>query len=241
MGPMPAPFCVSPTGRLLPGHAAAEAGPGGLELPHNAAGLPRPAQLHGPRQAQGESLVPHSPSWSLPAGSGACDALGALSLGSLAPVPGFRRAPHPLPPQVRKAAQHGICSVLKGSECLFGDAAPEHHPAACSTAKFCVQEIEKAGGEGLWEVGRGLWGLGRGHRLDHGLVLGGKEGGTGVGGDNRAVGGTCLQGRGSGELGRGQEPAAGHVAGRQLGLLRAVASLRLEAEPSPASVLSSVG
>uniref|UniRef100_A0A7M4F8P5 Ribosomal RNA processing 12 homolog n=1 Tax=Crocodylus porosus TaxID=8502 RepID=A0A7M4F8P5_CROPO len=49
-------------------------------------------------------------------------------------------------PKVRKAAQHGICSVLKGSECLFGDAAPEHHPAARSTAKFCVQEIEKAGG-----------------------------------------------------------------------------------------------
>ncbi|KFP30446.1 RRP12-like, partial [Colius striatus] len=49
-------------------------------------------------------------------------------------------------PKVRKAAQHGVCSILRGSEFLFGDAAPEHHPAAPSTAKFCVQEIEKAGG-----------------------------------------------------------------------------------------------
>uniref|UniRef100_A0A8B9ZB12 Ribosomal RNA processing 12 homolog n=1 Tax=Anas platyrhynchos TaxID=8839 RepID=A0A8B9ZB12_ANAPL len=49
-------------------------------------------------------------------------------------------------PGVRKAAQYGVCSVLRGSEFMFGDAAPEHHPAAPSTAKFCVQEIEKAGG-----------------------------------------------------------------------------------------------
>ncbi|NXX38727.1 RRP12 protein, partial [Tricholaema leucomelas] len=49
-------------------------------------------------------------------------------------------------PKVRKAAQHGVCSVLRGSEFMFGDAAPDHHPAAPSTAKFCVQEIEKAGG-----------------------------------------------------------------------------------------------
>ncbi|NXP25115.1 RRP12 protein, partial [Scytalopus superciliaris] len=49
-------------------------------------------------------------------------------------------------PKVRKAAQYGVCSVLRGSEFMFGDAAPEYHPAAPSTAKFCVQEIEKAGG-----------------------------------------------------------------------------------------------
>ncbi|XP_064519144.1 RRP12-like protein [Pseudopipra pipra] len=49
-------------------------------------------------------------------------------------------------PKVRKAAQYGVCSVLRGSEFMFGDAAPENHPAAPSTAKFCVQEIEKAGG-----------------------------------------------------------------------------------------------
>ncbi|KFP83509.1 RRP12-like, partial [Apaloderma vittatum] len=49
-------------------------------------------------------------------------------------------------PKVRKAAQYGVCSILRGSEFMFGDAAPDHHPAAPSTAKFCVQEIEKAGG-----------------------------------------------------------------------------------------------
>ncbi|NWX87944.1 RRP12 protein, partial [Nothoprocta pentlandii] len=49
-------------------------------------------------------------------------------------------------PKVRKAAQYGVCCVLKGSEFMFGDAAPAHHPAAPSTAKFCVREIEKAGG-----------------------------------------------------------------------------------------------
>ncbi|NXP55860.1 RRP12 protein, partial [Heliornis fulica] len=49
-------------------------------------------------------------------------------------------------PKVRKAAQYGVCCVLRGSEFMFGDTAPEHHPAAPSTAKFCVQEIEKAGG-----------------------------------------------------------------------------------------------
>uniref|UniRef100_A0A452V9X5 Ribosomal RNA processing 12 homolog n=1 Tax=Ursus maritimus TaxID=29073 RepID=A0A452V9X5_URSMA len=52
---------------------------------------------------------------------------------------------HPKP-KIRKAAQHGVCSVLKGSEFMFGEKAPAHHPAAVSTAKFCIQEIEKAGG-----------------------------------------------------------------------------------------------
>uniref|UniRef100_A0A8C8ZAW4 Ribosomal RNA processing 12 homolog n=1 Tax=Prolemur simus TaxID=1328070 RepID=A0A8C8ZAW4_PROSS len=47
---------------------------------------------------------------------------------------------------IRKAAQHGVCSVLKGSEFMFGEKAPAHHPAAMSTAKFCIQEIEKSGG-----------------------------------------------------------------------------------------------
>nr|XP_054291406.1 RRP12-like protein isoform X2 [Pongo pygmaeus] len=47
---------------------------------------------------------------------------------------------------IRKAAQHGVCSVLKGSEFMFGEKAPAHHPAAISTAKFCIQEIEKSGG-----------------------------------------------------------------------------------------------
>ncbi|PNI82155.1 RRP12 isoform 8 [Pan troglodytes] len=51
---------------------------------------------------------------------------------------------HPKP-KIRKAAQHGVCSVLKGSEFMF-EKAPAHHPAAISTAKFCIQEIEKSGG-----------------------------------------------------------------------------------------------
>lgn len=49
-------------------------------------------------------------------------------------------------PKIRKAAQHGVCSVLKGSDFMFGEKAPAHHPAAVSTAKFCIQEIEKSGG-----------------------------------------------------------------------------------------------
>uniref|UniRef100_A0A2K6EW19 Ribosomal RNA processing 12 homolog n=1 Tax=Propithecus coquereli TaxID=379532 RepID=A0A2K6EW19_PROCO len=49
-------------------------------------------------------------------------------------------------PKIRKAAQHGVCSILKGSEFMFGEKAPTHHPAAVSTAKFCIQEIEKSGG-----------------------------------------------------------------------------------------------
>ncbi|XP_075072014.1 RRP12-like protein [Mixophyes fleayi] len=49
-------------------------------------------------------------------------------------------------PKIRKAAQLGICTILKGSEFMFSDSAPTHHPAAQSTAKFCIQEIEKSGG-----------------------------------------------------------------------------------------------
>lgn len=51
------------------------------------------------------------------------------------------------PSQVRKAAQQGICSVLRGSEFLFTDNAPTHHPAAVTTAKFCMKEMEQAGGK----------------------------------------------------------------------------------------------
>ncbi|XP_024153489.1 RRP12-like protein isoform X2 [Oryzias melastigma] len=49
-------------------------------------------------------------------------------------------------PKIRKAAQQGVCSVLRGSDFLFGDNAPAHHPAAATTAKFCIKEIEQAGG-----------------------------------------------------------------------------------------------
>lgn len=51
------------------------------------------------------------------------------------------------PFQVRKAAQQGVCAILRGSDFLFTDNAPSHHPAAVSTAKFCIKEMEHAGGE----------------------------------------------------------------------------------------------
>lgn len=50
------------------------------------------------------------------------------------------------PLQVRKAAQQGVCAILRGSDFLFKDNAPTHHPAATTTAKFCAKEIEQAGG-----------------------------------------------------------------------------------------------
>ncbi|XP_034536984.1 RRP12-like protein [Notolabrus celidotus] len=49
-------------------------------------------------------------------------------------------------PKVRKAAQQGVCAILRGSEFLFKDNAPTHHPAAMTTAKFCIKEMEQAGG-----------------------------------------------------------------------------------------------
>ncbi|XP_029690750.1 RRP12-like protein [Takifugu rubripes] len=49
-------------------------------------------------------------------------------------------------PKVRKAAQQGVCAILRGSDFLFTDNAPAHHPAAVSTAKFCIKEMEHAGG-----------------------------------------------------------------------------------------------
>ncbi|KAM8858593.1 RRP12-like protein isoform 2-T2 [Spinachia spinachia] len=49
-------------------------------------------------------------------------------------------------PKVRKAAQQGVCSILRGSDFLFTDNAPTHHPAAATTAKFCMKEMEQARG-----------------------------------------------------------------------------------------------
>uniref|UniRef100_A0A1A7YHG6 Ribosomal RNA processing 12 homolog n=1 Tax=Iconisemion striatum TaxID=60296 RepID=A0A1A7YHG6_9TELE len=49
-------------------------------------------------------------------------------------------------PKVRKAAQQGVCSILRGSDFLFADDAPTFHPAAATTAKFCIKEMEQAGG-----------------------------------------------------------------------------------------------
>ncbi|MEQ2258981.1 pre-rRNA processing protein, partial [Xenotaenia resolanae] len=48
-------------------------------------------------------------------------------------------------PKVRKAAQQGVCSILRGSDFLFTDDALSHHPATVTTAKFCIKEIEQAG------------------------------------------------------------------------------------------------
>ncbi|KAI4877623.1 hypothetical protein NFI96_022980, partial [Prochilodus magdalenae] len=48
-------------------------------------------------------------------------------------------------PKVRKAAQQGVCAVLRGSDCMFSDNAPSHHPAAITTAKYCIKEMEQAG------------------------------------------------------------------------------------------------
>ncbi|XP_067276745.1 RRP12-like protein [Pseudorasbora parva] len=49
-------------------------------------------------------------------------------------------------PKVRKAAQEGICSILRYSDFMFSDNAPSHHPAAVTTAKFCCKELEQSGG-----------------------------------------------------------------------------------------------
>lgn len=47
---------------------------------------------------------------------------------------------------MRKAAQQGVCAILRGSDCMFGESAPSHHPAAVTTAKYCIKEMEQAGG-----------------------------------------------------------------------------------------------
>ncbi|XP_077437828.1 RRP12-like protein [Vanacampus margaritifer] len=49
-------------------------------------------------------------------------------------------------PKVRKAAQQAVCSILRGSDFLFADNSPAHHPVAASTAKFCIKLMEQAGG-----------------------------------------------------------------------------------------------
>ncbi|XP_062257338.1 RRP12-like protein [Platichthys flesus] len=49
-------------------------------------------------------------------------------------------------PKVRKSAQQGVCSIIRGSDFLFAENAPAHHPAAVTTAKFCMKEMEQAGG-----------------------------------------------------------------------------------------------
>ncbi|XP_067007465.2 RRP12-like protein [Anabrus simplex] len=51
-------------------------------------------------------------------------------------------------PKVRKAAQHAVCAILKGSRIMLEDNHPPHHPAAAHTAKFCVQQVESGGSLG---------------------------------------------------------------------------------------------
>ncbi|XP_035673332.1 RRP12-like protein isoform X4 [Branchiostoma floridae] len=51
-------------------------------------------------------------------------------------------------PRVRKAAQHAVCSILRGSPFMTRENAPAHHPAASATAKFCIQQMEECGGGG---------------------------------------------------------------------------------------------
>nr|CAG4643695.1 EOG090X00E0 [Lepidurus arcticus] len=49
-------------------------------------------------------------------------------------------------PKVRKAAQHAVCAVLKGSALLIeGDNPPTLHPAAGHTAKFFTRYLEENG------------------------------------------------------------------------------------------------
>ncbi|KAK3094601.1 hypothetical protein FSP39_003915 [Pinctada imbricata] len=51
-------------------------------------------------------------------------------------------------PKVRKAGHQAVCLVIKGSLFMLGDNAPNCHPAAQQTAKFCIKKIEQCGGTG---------------------------------------------------------------------------------------------
>ncbi|XP_048507370.1 RRP12-like protein isoform X2 [Athalia rosae] len=51
-------------------------------------------------------------------------------------------------PKVRKAAQHAICSILKGSEVMKSENPPLYHPAAHQVAKHCLTQLEMAGQPG---------------------------------------------------------------------------------------------
>ncbi|XP_033220095.1 RRP12-like protein [Belonocnema kinseyi] len=51
-------------------------------------------------------------------------------------------------PKVRKAAQHGVCAILKGSDIMKGENPPPYHPAAPQVAKHCLSQLETAGQPG---------------------------------------------------------------------------------------------
>lgn len=48
-------------------------------------------------------------------------------------------------PKIRKAAQNGVCAVLKASTFMLAVTPPRQHPAASKTAEYCVHVIEKSG------------------------------------------------------------------------------------------------
>ncbi|KAK2577073.1 hypothetical protein KPH14_005885 [Odynerus spinipes] len=47
-------------------------------------------------------------------------------------------------PKIRKAAQHGICAILKGSDIMRNENPPAYHPAAPEVAKHCVNQLNAA-------------------------------------------------------------------------------------------------
>ncbi|XP_046410406.1 RRP12-like protein [Neodiprion fabricii] len=47
-------------------------------------------------------------------------------------------------PKLRKAAQHAVCSILKGSHIMKNDNPPAYHPAASQVAKHCLVQLEMA-------------------------------------------------------------------------------------------------
>ncbi|XP_038070845.1 RRP12-like protein [Patiria miniata] len=51
-------------------------------------------------------------------------------------------------PKIRKAAQHAVGAILKGSSFMIVQDSPPCHPAAGPTAKFCIQQVESSGGAG---------------------------------------------------------------------------------------------
>ncbi|XP_043269034.1 RRP12-like protein [Venturia canescens] len=51
-------------------------------------------------------------------------------------------------PKVRKAAQHAVCAILKGSDIMRADDAPAYHPAATQIAKHCLAQLENSGQPG---------------------------------------------------------------------------------------------
>lgn len=129
----------------MPGHFVEEAGRVCLGLPVHSSGVPRPSQLHSAQQAQGPShqlIVTASEllhvnlniNWDV-------SNLYLFYIYIFTPM---------FSSQVRKAAQQGVCSILRGSDFLFTDNAPTHHPAAVTTAKFCMKEMEQAGGKATY-------------------------------------------------------------------------------------------